>query len=118
VTYSIGALAASLIGYILPASLYIKSYHNQLRNVISLARHYFYTSDITNTDRTQNSSSHSYTHEKFADGTSNDKGDRSMQHIVRKGGPFICPIFMIIFGVFSLVIGVATILYNVSTGEN
>lgn len=77
-----GALSASFLGYILPALLYLVTYASQVSDVIACC----------------NKSSPSY--------------ESCAKTRMKRLSEFAVPVVMLIFGIFALIVGVATVIYG------
>ena len=79
-----GALSASFLGYILPSALYLTTYAAQVSNVISCCR------------------------------SASPDFEPSLKMRISRVCPFVIPVVMLIFGIFALIVGVATVGYDLA----
>lgn len=80
-----GALAASMLGYIMPASLYFKTYEAEFRQVVS----------------SFNPNGESY--------------EPMFQARINSISRFIFPFLMLVFGIISMLVGVGSVIYEMAT---
>jgi hypothetical protein len=107
----LGAAAASTVGYTLPGLIYFRTYENDFHSMLQTVRTYCNQRGLFSSGSI--SSQHRHVH--LRDSDEEDSHDRhegilTGADVWKVMRPFFLPTCMVIFGILSMIIGIATIL--------